>query len=135
PATEELAQQNLRARHRLGHEREDGARFAFCRNLPRCGANGDKQRRSPNQKEANRLEITDNLRVIEKGYRPHYGGDQGSDNEQDVKILAPIHFEQDNIADGKNFIHAIGVLVAAGARALLVSWPTTLRKTCSKLEV
>ena len=121
PATEEFAQQNLRARHGFGHEREEGARFAFRRNLPRRGANGDKQRRSPNQKETNRLEITDNLRVFEKGHRPHHGGDQGGDNKQNIKVLAPIHFEQDNVADGKNFVHVIGALAADGAGALSVS--------------
>ena len=56
----------LAARDRLGEQREDGPVLAFGRDLPGRGADGNGQGRNPDQQQANLLEVTDDLVVVEK---------------------------------------------------------------------
>src|SRR4030095_3125777 len=51
PAAKKFSEHDIPAADRLGEQREDGAIFAFGRNLARGGCDSDDERGNPNEQE------------------------------------------------------------------------------------
>ena len=96
PAAGELAENHLPARHRLGQQREDGAVLALGRDLAGGGADGDHQRGNPDQQQRDLLHVTDDLGIVKEAHRPHHQRDDRGEDEEDVEVLAPVQFLDDN---------------------------------------
>src|SRR6266481_8505880 len=72
PTAEEFSKKQLSSRQWFGEQREKRAVFLFRRYLAGGGRDRDDQRRNPDQKQADSLEIADNVLVVENIHGSHY---------------------------------------------------------------
>ena len=107
PAAQKFSEHQLGARERLGQQRQQRPVFPLRRNLPRRGRDRDDQRRNPDQQQADLLQVADDLVIVVNVDRGHHQADQNGHDEQDIKILAPIQFLDDDTGDGKNISHDV----------------------------
>src|SRR6185312_9021191 len=105
PAAGKFPHHHLPSRDRFGEERKDGAALTLRRNLASGRGDGDDQGRNQYQEEANRLDETDDLIVVEKIHQPHDEGDEAREEEQDVEVLPAIDLFDDDGGNGEDFVH------------------------------
>jgi hypothetical protein len=60
---------------------------------------------NPNEQETDFLEVTDDLGVVKEVDRGHDQADEHGKDEQDVKVLAPIEFSEDDASNGEDVVH------------------------------
>jgi hypothetical protein len=70
--------------------------------------------RNPHQQQRDVLHVTDHLGVVEEAHRPHHQRDDRRENEQDVKVLAPVQFLDHHACNGEDGVHAQPPQVAFG---------------------
>ena len=80
--------------------------MALGRELAGGGGNGDHQRRNPDQQQGYHLHVADHLDILEKTHRPQQQGQDGGQDKQNVKVLAPAQFLNDHVSEREDGIHA-----------------------------
>jgi hypothetical protein len=105
PTAEEFAEEQLRSGQRLGEQWKESSIFPLRRNLPRGGCDGNDQRSNPNEQETDFFEVTDDAFVVEDVDGGHDQANEDGQDEQDVKVLTPIKFFDDDARDGEDVFH------------------------------
>src|SRR5439155_26169448 len=100
-----FAGNQLAAGNRLGEQRKDSPVLPLGRDLPRGSANGNDQRRNPDQQQADFLQITNDFVVVEKIQRAHQQRDDRRQHKEDVKILPPVKLLDDHGRDRQGVVH------------------------------
>jgi hypothetical protein len=105
PAAEEFAEHHMGACDGLGEQGENRPILALGGNLARGGGDGDDEGRHPDEQEADFLEVTGDVRGIEKVDAAHDDRDERRKDEQDVEVLAADKFLEDDDGQGPDGFH------------------------------
>jgi hypothetical protein len=107
PATEEFTDEKLAPRQRLGQQREKRAVLPFHGNLPRGRGDGNHQRTDPDEQQADFLQVTDNVVVMENIDRSHDRANERREEEQHVRVLSTVELLDHDVGNGDDVVHGV----------------------------
>src|ERR1043166_7083933 len=105
PAAEKFSEHHVTARDRFGQQWKNRAALLFGRQLPRSRRHGDDERRNPDQQQTDLFEIAGNPGISKQIHSSKQERDYGCEKKQDINVLSPNHFQNDETSDGRNIAH------------------------------